>query len=442
MKRFLAIVLFAAAIAGCVQVTVNGDFSAPQVMDAEAVATTSDATLTCTLSSARVESCGFVYWIPGVEPVTVMTRPQGAFFSIKVENLQPEMTYKWYAFATAGRSEIRSEVKSFTTEPLPVTPQEPEVEFAIPDAGFKRYLVQHYDSNGDGDISEEEARSIREIDLRPEEWGITSLEGIEFMPNLQRLICMGEWTDNGPIGTLRYVDVSHNVQLRLLNLSHNKALGETIGELDLSNNVNLQEICLRGTGLKCPEVPNPLELLKYNVLDFRGSAPDFSDCTRLKELVLNRPLDAATYNVDVSNCPYLERLEVMSTSGIISDISLNPNLEYLLIWDCTWPGLENMLSGALPSLVNLKELRLIDLGLKSLDVSVNIQLEELHCWMNDFTDLDISQNAALKVLDCAPMNYEKLKKLFVSPDQIIQNVTVNRNPEYIPDYTEIVIKNK
>lgn len=51
----------------------------------------------------------------------------------------------------------------------------------IPDANFKKYLVEIGDRNNDGEISSEEALEVEVINC--EVSNIESLEGIEYFPN-------------------------------------------------------------------------------------------------------------------------------------------------------------------------------------------------------------------------------------------------------------------
>ncbi|MEB3376217.1 hypothetical protein SFC43_34890 [Bacteroides sp. CR5/BHMF/2] len=57
----------------------------------------------------------------------------------------------------------------------------------IPDTLFKAYLVEHFDANKDGEINRREAERITEI--RCNNQGIRSLDGIEQFTNLLTLYC-------------------------------------------------------------------------------------------------------------------------------------------------------------------------------------------------------------------------------------------------------------
>ena len=49
---------------------------------------------------------------------------------------------------------------------------------SIPDTTFKAYLLENFDTNNDGEISVEEARTVRKIECTDKP--LTSLQGIEY----------------------------------------------------------------------------------------------------------------------------------------------------------------------------------------------------------------------------------------------------------------------
>ena len=57
----------------------------------------------------------------------------------------------------------------------------------IPDPNFKQYLINYFDTDGDGEISIAEALGIKEIYCKKQ--GIKSLKGIEAFENLVKLTC-------------------------------------------------------------------------------------------------------------------------------------------------------------------------------------------------------------------------------------------------------------
>ncbi len=62
---------------------------------------------------------------------------------------------------------------------------------AMDDIIFKTYCYNHFDTNRDGKISEEEANAVRSIEFTDEYKKIASIKGIEYFTNLEELNCEG-----------------------------------------------------------------------------------------------------------------------------------------------------------------------------------------------------------------------------------------------------------
>ena len=324
-------------------------FLAPEIVSAEAKVKGSSVSLECTLSSPRAETCGFVFWAEGEEKKTVISELSTTSFGATVAGLIPGKEYSWYAFARAGDAERRSEAGFFTV-PEPVTPgPEPVVEpvgINIPDPYFKRYLLENFDADGDGVLSEDEALIIRKIDVVTDK--ISSMTGIEHFKNLDSLICRGtaEGEDeySGHPGLLDSLDLKANRKLRYLACD-----GNMFRSLDIRENALLEE-------LRCG----------WNLLE----SLDLSRSQKLKKLIV--PFNSIS-SLDLSKCP---------------------------------------------------------------------DLIEICCAGCALTELDISMLTHLKALDCSPMDdaggVNLLRRIRFAVGQMIPNVTVGRNPQFVPDGTEVV----
>lgn len=97
----------------------------------------------------------------------------------------------------------------------------------IPDAAFKAYCIANFDTDNDGQVSEQEVRSITTLDVSSK--GIGSLQGIEKFVSLTSLNCR-----NNSIQTL---NVSALTSLKTLDCS-----GNQLQELDIRTNTNLQSL--------------------------------------------------------------------------------------------------------------------------------------------------------------------------------------------------------
>ncbi len=86
----------------------------------------------------------------------------------------------------------------------------------IPDGGtLFSYMINNYDTDGDGSLSADECSKIKTLDISG--MGVTSLSGIvDKMTNLESLDCSNN--------NLTYLDLSKNTKLTTLNVKGNKSL--------------------------------------------------------------------------------------------------------------------------------------------------------------------------------------------------------------------------
>ena len=221
-----------------------------------------------------------------------------------------------------------------------------EAPLPIEDAIFKSYLVSNFDLDGDGEICMKEARRINSISILTT--NVRSLQGIEYCENLVELRCQGSWdwwdVDIEP-GLLTSLDVSHNTKLRLLHCNKN-----LISKIDLSNNPELEDLCLRSNRLSSLDISHNPKILWFNCSFNSIDKIDLSQNHKLRQFIL-------------------------CNNGLVSieGLSCLPNLELL---------------------------HLSDNRLKALDVSNNYALCELVCFNNDLHNLDVSYNPNLSILAC------------------------------------------
>ena len=411
-----------AVLTGCTR-TGSEEFLAPEIVSAEAkLEGTGEARLCCTLSEPRAERVGFAYAEAGAPLVAVECRLEGASFELKLKGLTPGATYEWYAFATAGESELRSETARFTLDPLP-----PEELVLIPDPVFKAYLTDHFDTDGDGEISLSEALRVRKIAVQTDE--IFSLKGIEYFKNIDTLICRGvdigsdEYSYEGRPGRLNELDLSANTRLLHLECdgNHIKSLilpeSQSLEFLRCSHNM-LEELDLTG-------LPG-LRLLQAFENDL--TSLDFCGNTRLESIEIGENLITS---VDVTCCPRLDCLNVCGLGIKDLDLSGCPNLVWLGIFATSLTAIDLSLNS------KLKELYCDGTGITSLDLKYCTNLLVLFCWNCQIEELDVSMLPYLGSLRCAPMN--TLKKLYVSESQDIPGVTRDRSEDNVPAETEIVV---
>ncbi|MBR5093631.1 MAG: leucine-rich repeat protein, partial [Oscillospiraceae bacterium] len=124
----------------------------------------------------------------------------------------------------------------------------------FPDPIFRAYVSEHFDTDGDGCLSETEIAAAKIVDL--EGSGVASLVGIEYLTELEELNASGDFDTDGRLTEL---DLSANTKLKCLYLGFNRDLlsldvtglpaleSLMVGncnliELDLSQNTALREL--------------------------------------------------------------------------------------------------------------------------------------------------------------------------------------------------------
>ena len=283
----------------------------------------------------------------------------------------------------------------------------PDKEYVnIPDPNFKAYLIANFDTDGDGEISTEEALKITTI--RSNRMDIATLEGIEFFPNLEVLYCT--------MNKLRFVDLSGNIKLKdfscvgnvigTLDLKSNPELlqlncsDNNLYELDVSGNPKLEDLfCLRNVlrtldlrrnlalnSFNCTENPNLLSVIlekgqtiQYVSIDSPPTSLVYMNYIEVKDQAF---LAYLLENFDTDNDQKISELEINSITEI----------------DCSNLGIQSL---ELSLFTNLTSLNCSGNKLTSLDLTTLTKLVTLICDNNQLSQLNISQNTALETLDCS-----------------------------------------
>jgi Leucine-rich repeat (LRR) protein len=287
--KAIDVLLFTTLLSGCALRTGSEAFLAPEIVQADAVVVNQEVRLRCSLSAGRAERCGFFYGPAEEELQEVPCLLEGTSFELQINHLTPGQTYEWYAYASAGENEIRSEKLRFSIDSLP-----PGSVITIPDPVFREYLLQRYDGDADGAISLGEAENITEIYINTD--NVHSLCGIEQMPNLTTLGCRN--SDDYGRGGLTELDVSGNPKLTYLDCSYNRLRHldvknlrnltslhcnhNLLEELDITANLKLCILCANSNRLTAIDVSgNPL-LTDLHVDENRIGTLDLSHNLKLK----------------------------------------------------------------------------------------------------------------------------------------------------------------
>ena len=183
-----------------------------------------------------------------------------------------------------------------------------DMPVAFPDNWFLKYILENFDSNGDGVISQQEADNANTIDfsdyynLRK---NIRSLEGIQYFQNLTRLCCEGM--------SLTTLDVSKNTALTQLDCIENN-----LDALDVSKNTALTQLSCSKNRLTTLDVTNNTSLSYLNCSSNQLTTLDVSKNTALTQLSCNNNQLAT---LDVSKNTNLEWLNCSSNQLTSLDIS-------------------------------------------------------------------------------------------------------------------------
>ena len=309
------------------------------------------------------------------------------------------------------------------------------------DANFKAYLVANFDTDGDGEISKEEALAITKIIVGTKD--IESLAGIEHMANLTELRCEGPWSffepEEDPEGKLKTLDVSKNVNLTILYCGFNQ-----LTSLDVTNNPKIEQLRCAGNNLNSLDVSKNTELIEFEAYNNRLSSIDVSNNPELEYIDLtnnqiksidvsnNLELDRITCSdnkltsIDVTNNQKLTTLNISGNSIVKIDLGNNPDLEYLYCEKNKISELE------LSNNKKLERLNVNDNNLTSLTVNCCPEIETLKANNNLIKEMDISELTSLFDFYCSG---NPLETLYVFDGQI--DALFEKE---IPSTTKIVVK--
>ena len=317
-------------------------------------------------------------------------------------------------------------------------------ESTFPDPVF-RSLVNGYDKNSDGKLSENEIAQVKSLSCSSK--GITSLKGIELFTELTSITCNNNSLtslDVSNLTKLTYLDCDSN-SLSSLNISGCQALksiycsknnlteltfncpfletlychSNQLTSLDCSGCSVLKTLScdanrLTALNLDCPQLQ---KLNCYNnkltTLDVTGSpslkyidcntnsitALDVSNCTLLEHLCFN--INNVTI-MDASNCPALKELYGYKNQLTTLNINNCSSLEDLSCWS------NNLSSLDMSQCPNLKIVRCYTNHISTLDLSYNPLLEYLHCESNNLSALNIGSNPLLNSLGCEGNSFSTL----------------------------------
>ena len=329
----------------------------------------------------------------------------------------------------------RSAMKSVPA--LEVTPDYTGINVEFSDPAFKAYCVSkaNFDTDGDGEISLNEAKAQLNIDLTVADDVIRSLGGLEHFTNLVRLDVSGHPIENIPLSTLTKLQTFkcyYNNSATAIEFSNNPALLSAdlractrLESLDVGGAQNLKQlICIGGQTaegecvgvLSSINLPNNPALEQLYVRENNNlTSIDLSHCPALSSLVC---YDNQLTSLDLSSNPEIDQVGAYNnklTSITISGTA-NPKLRYLelgsnLFTRLTINNMPSLVTLIVDGCENLSILSAKNNVLQYLGVNECPALIEIDCGFNQLDSIGVTRVPSLQYLNC---NDNKLKSLDVS----------------------------
>ena len=274
----------------------------------------------------------------------------------------------------------------------------------IPDKKFRAYMLNNFDTNGNGALEFEEAEAVKEIKVNTDT--IHSLSGIEYCKNLEFLKCNGSRSFDSSIrnyvnnGLLESIDISNNPLLLRLECRYNQ-----LTTIDLSENRMLRILDCCYNQIASLDISN-----NSNIIWFKCGSNQLT-------------------NLDVSNITLLKTFDCSTNQLTNLDVHQNTFLEYL---SCGYNKLTNI---DVSNLVDLTDFLCDNNLLTSIDISNNKVLNSLYCANNQLSELILTNNNLLVSLSCRGNNLSDidlsnntmLKSLFCS-NNALSELDITNNP--------------
>ena len=281
------------------------------------------------------------------------------------------------------------------------------------DANFKAYLVANFDTDGDGEISYEEALAITMIDVDTD--NIESLAGIEHMANLTELNCEGPFVMSGyepeeGRGKLKTLDVSKNTKLTKLYCGFNQ-----FSSLDLTSNVLLERLRCAGNDLNNLDVSKNTELTRLTAYNNHLSLIDVSYNTKLEVIDLS---NNQIKSIDISKNESLATFNC--DDNLLTELDPSNNQKLTNIYCSN----NNLSSINVRKNQKLAKLVIIGNSIPQSDLRNNSELTHLFCEKNKISELDLSNNTKLRQLT---VNDNSLSSLTVNCCPEIKTLKANNN---------------
>lgn len=271
---------------------------------------------------------------------------------------------------------------------------------------FKAYLVENFDTDGDGEISRDEAELITAIEC--EDLGLTSLEGVRNLTNLQTLHCSYnaiETLDVSGMTSLTELLCDHNLITDLnvsgcTSLSSIECNSNAIGELNLADCRNtLTTITCNENKLARLDLTNFDKLFHLNCDDNQLTELLVDGCTALTSV------DCASNQLttlDFRQTPLIG--EVYCSNNKLTSV-LFPENSMMGTFEC---GGNQLTTIDLRNCPHLASLTLAMNKLTSLSVNYLKDLTFIDCTYNSLRSLDLTNLPSMNFVHCDNTGMEVL----------------------------------
>lgn len=335
-----------------------------------------------TLSVSNTEQNVTVQLQTNIEPVTA-TIEEGVAWIEAVDTramIEKEFTFKVLANTEGPREATITFKNADASEQIVIKQAGKELTYpaVIPDKVLKTYIMTNFDTNKDGEISKEEAETVKTIELTGSE--IASIDGLEYFPNLETV----DFTTH----RLLKADFSQCYALKELNLSSGAGLSSVVlpasleelsimqcnklKKIDLSAAPNLKNLYASNSGfVVAPDLSKNTKLESVGFGAAKFSTIDVSKNTELKSLNVGGDV---FNSLDVTNNTKLTNLAVTGTITTL-DLTKSAQLEVLNISNTKISEID---------VTNCPYLRSIDFGstpIVEIDLSRNLLLTSASAYM-------------------------------------------------------------
>ena len=349
-------------------------------------------------------SMSAVYTITKASPETVAltvesVSAENGFLSVTVSGRNLKDAYFQNKCSANVRLSISDGNNDLTSEYIQMVPWTTD-NIYIPDANFKTYLLNEFDKDGDGEISQDEAEPVKEINVSASLLQIKSLSGIEYFTNLEKLDCS--------YNRLTTLDLSNNMKLVEVNAGSNR-----LESLNLAGCTGLKSLDCSGNRLQTIDISIAKNLETLTCANNKLVKLDVSQNKALKSIDCSGNTLAA---LALGNIVPLESLNVSGNQLTSLDLTKNVNLMTLDCHDnalasllvskclelttlnCSGNKLTSLYAGGFTKLTDLDchGNELVSLGVNGCDV-----LKTLDCSDNSLVTLDVVKNTALTSVDCS-----------------------------------------